>query len=428
MKSHVIVGLMSGTSLDGVSCAAVRFCGDIEQELHFELLGFTSREYSREQRDVLARALSGDSPEGYCRLGFDLGEWFADAVVATIAEAGIAKSDITAIASHGQTVWHVPGHSTWQIGESAIIAERTGIDVISDFRVRDVAAGGQGAPLVPIADALLFASRDRWRSLQNLGGIGNVTIMVPGGMGGVFRLHSAAPTETARRAGFGVSESPETRRGSGASARGQQAKKHPPYPLYRDLTSVRAFDTGPGVVIVDGVTRALRPDLVFDVDGQLALAGKPVMQVVEQKLRHPFFSEEPPKSTGRELFTRDYIQSFIYDCRVAGAKCDEDIIATAVEFTARSIAVAFERFVAEPVAELVLSGGGAKNPALVKAITAALSDIKVQKFDDLYFDSEAKEAVAFALLGLLHVMNIPGNVPSATGARGPRILGKLTPA
>lgn len=359
---------MSGTSLDGISCAVVRFDGEPDRSLTFDLIGFTSREYSAEQRERLSRALAGDAPEAYCRLNFDLGGWFADAVVATIAESGVARSDVAAVASHGQTVWHVPGHSTWQIGEAAVIAERTGINVISDFRVRDVAAGGQGAPLVPMADALLFAAPDKWRVLQNLGGIGNLSV-VPG---------------------------------------------------------LRAFDTGPGVVIIDSVTRALYPDLPYDVDGKLASAGKAVASVVDQKLRHPFFSAEPPKSTGRELFTPDYIRAFIDDCRARGAKRDEDIIATAVEFTARSIALAFKSFIAEPVSELVLSGGGAKNPALVRAITDALPGINVLKFDDVYFDSEAKEAVAFALLGYLYLIGTPGNVPTATGARGPRILGKLT--
>lgn len=144
LNSKVLIGLMSGTSLDGISCAVVRFTGDPDSEISFDILGFTTRDYSAQQRELLSRALSGDTPEAYCRLNFDLGNWFADAVVATIAESGVAKSDIAAVASHGQTVWHVPGHSTWQIGEAAVIAERVGIDVISDFRVRDVAAGGQG--------------------------------------------------------------------------------------------------------------------------------------------------------------------------------------------------------------------------------------------------------------------------------------------
>jgi anhydro-N-acetylmuramic acid kinase len=292
-----------------------------------------------------------------------------------MAEAGVARTDIAAIASHGQTIWHEPGHSTWQSGESAVIAERTGINVISDFRVRDVAAAGQGAPLVPIADAMLFSTTDDWRGLQNLGGIGNITVVPPDG----------------------------------------------------HIEGVRAFDTGPGVAVIDGVTRVLRPDLPYDVDGQLARAGRPVMQIVTELMAHPYFGMEPPKSTGRELFNSDYVQKLISAARSVDAS-DEDIIATAVQLTAESVGDAYRRFIAEPVREVLLSGGGAKNPALFDAIGKAAAPMVVRHFDEVFFDGEAKEAVAFALLGYLHVTKRPGNVPSATGARGQRILGKLTPA
>jgi anhydro-N-acetylmuramic acid kinase len=313
----------------------------------------------------------------YCRLGFDLGEWLASAAVSAIAEAGVSRAEIAAVASHGQSIWHEPGHSTWQIGEAAVIAERVGVPVVSDFRVRDVAAGGQGAPLVPIADAMIFSSPNSWRALQNLGGIGNVTVVPPGG----------------------------------------------------ELSGVRAFDTGPGAGVIDKVTRALRPNLPFDVDGKLAAAGNPVTAVVTTLLRHPYFAAEPPKSTGPELFSPSYVDDLIRSCRAERPGCtDEDIVATAVDLTARSIADSYKRFIAEPVAETVLSGGGARNPALVKAIAAALAPLPVRLFEDLFFDGEAKEAVAFALLGYLHLKGRPGNVRSATGARGPRILGKLTPA
>ncbi|HET7563589.1 MAG TPA: anhydro-N-acetylmuramic acid kinase, partial [Gemmatimonadaceae bacterium] len=239
------------------------------------------------------------------------------------------------------------------------------------------AAGGQGAPLVPIADALLFAPHAEWRALQNLGGIGNVTIVAPDG----------------------------------------------------DLERVRAFDTGPGCAVIDGVTRACFPELPYDVDGKLARRGRVIERVVADALEHPYFATRPPKSTGRELFSAEYIARFMDACRAADANAsDADMIATAVAFTARSIALALERFVSEPVGEVVLSGGGARNPALVAAIRDALAPRPVHLFDELYFDGEAKEAVAFALLGLLHIEHRAGNVCGATGARGPRILGKLTPA
>ena len=371
----VLVGLMSGTSLDGISAAVVRFTEGPGSRIAFELLAFTSTAYSPDQRARLSAALHGTTPAEYCRLNFEVGEWLAAAAVQAIAEAGVARSDIAAIASHGQTVWHEAGHSTWQFGESAVIAERTRLDVVSDFRVRDVAAAGQGAPLVPIADALLFSAEGSWRALQNLGGIGNVTVVPPGG----------------------------------------------------DLTGVRAFDTGPGCAVIDGVVRKLFPHLPYDRDGEIAARGRPVDAVVDRLLEDPYFSAPPPKSTGRELFSIPYIERLIADCRAAGAS-DADVVATAVALTARSVADAYRRFMPEPVTEVLASGGGARNPTLMAAITAAVAPIRVTDFDAEYFDGEAKEAVAFALLGYLYLMRIPANVPTATGARGRRILGKLTPA
>jgi anhydro-N-acetylmuramic acid kinase len=373
----ILVGLMSGTSLDGITAAVVRFDEPEKGRVSAELLGFTVRDYTREQRERLANALTSASPAEYCRLNFDLGELLASAANLAIAEAGVSKKDIAAIASHGQSIWHEPGHSTWQTGESSVIAELTGIDVISDFRVRDMAAGGQGAPLVPMADAMLFSSAMSWRALQNLGGIGNVTVVPPGG----------------------------------------------------DLSGVRAFDTGPGCGVIDRVTRKLRPDLPYDVNGELASKGQPIVSVVDHLLTDPYFRAFPPKSTGPELFSEQYAADLIESCRYTSANCsDEDIIATAVSLTARSIAEAYERFIAEPVSEVFCSGGGARNPALMKAIADALAPRQVMDFDATFFDGEAKEAVAFALLAYLHLTGRPGNVPTATGARGPRILGKRTPA
>ena len=375
--SRVIVGLMSGTSLDGISAAVVRFDRGSDGRFVYELLGMSVSAYDGKQRERLAQALVGSTPREYCRLAFDLGGWLADAAVAAMADAGVGRGDVAAIASHGQTVWHEPGHSTWQFGQPAVIAERTGVDVISDFRVRDVAAAGQGAPLVPAADALLFAHTTEWRALQNLGGIGNVTIVPPGGI----------------------------------------------------TISTRAFDTGPGVVVIDGVTRIVAPGLQYDVDGKLARSGTAIDDVVRDVLTDPYFAVAPPKSTGRELFDPAFIAAFVERCRRAKPDASSgDIIATAVGVTAESIADAFSRFVPEPVRELIVSGGGAENPALVGAIASALPSVVVRRFSDVFFDGEAKEAVAFALLGYLHLLGEPGNLPSVTGARGPRILGQRTPA
>lgn len=376
-EPSVVVGLMSGTSADGIAAAAARFSDREGEPLSVELLAYDALPYAPAQRTRLLRALEQGRPADYCRLNFEMGEWLASAALAVLDKAGLVAGNVRAIASHGHTVWHEPGHSTWQFGESAVIAERTRIGVVSDFRVRDVAAGGQGAPLVSIADALLFAPSAGRRALQNLGGIGNVSL---------------------------VSAS-------------------------RDLGDVRAFDTGPGCVVIDGVTRTLVPDLPFDVDGALARRGRPIEAAVIDAMCDPFFSAPPPKSTGRELFSSAFIARFIDRCRAARPEATaEDIIASAVALTARSIGDAYRRWIPEPVSDVVLSGGGARNPALVDAIAAELAPRPVRRFDDLFFDGDAKEAVAFALLGYLHLTRRAGNVPSATGARGPRVLGKWCPA
>ena len=376
------VGLMSGTSLDGISAAVARFAPNGTQSFDVELLGFHVHEYPSAQRERMLAAMREGSAREYCRLAVDFGGWLAEAAIAVLAEAGVARSDVRAIGSHGQTLWHEPGHSTWQIDAPAVIAERTGIDVVSDFRVRDVAAGGQGAPLVSIADALLFGG-GQWRALQNIGGIGNVTVVPPNG----------------------------------------------------DLASVRAFDTGPGCGVIDSVVRSLYPGQRFDRDGAIAASGAVLTPVLDELLRDPYFAAEPPKSTGRELFDPAYVERFIALCNAsvvpanAGSHVQpEDIVATATAFTAVTIADAYRRFISEPIEDLLASGGGAKNPVLLRMLREAVAPLPVVTFDERYFDGEAKEAVAFALLAHLHLARIPGNVITATGARGPRILGAFTPA
>ena len=374
---------MSGTSTDGVTAVVVRFreasdrsgsatSAGARRRLSAELLAHVQRSYAPEQRARLAAAMVQATAKEYCRLAFDLGSWLADAAVQAIAEAGVAREELAGIGSHGHTIWHEPPHSTWQLGETAVIAERTGLDVVGDFRVADVAAGGQGAPLVPIADALLFADGTSWRALQNIGGIGNVTVLPPGG----------------------------------------------------DLDGVRAFDTGPGVAITDGVVARLFPGETFDRDGHIARTGRAIDSVVSAVLEHPYFRAHPPKSTGRELFDASFIDDFVRRCREAGAT-NADVVASAVELTARSIADAQSRFIPEPVSEMIISGGGAKHPVLAERLATLLSGIKVRRFDDVFWDGEAKEGVAFALLAKLCLEGAAGNIPRATGSVGPRILGKV---
>ena len=375
-RGGIYAGLMSGTSLDGISAAVVRFTPAVGQSFAAELLGFHVHEYAPAQRERMLAAMREGTARDYCRLAADFGGWLADAAVAVLAESGVARADVRAIGSHGQTLWHEPGHSTWQLDAPAVIAERTGLPVVSGFRTRDMAAGGQGAPLVPIADALLFAGGE-WRALQNIGGIGNVTVVPPGG----------------------------------------------------DLASVRAFDTGPGVGVLDAVVRTVDPSLRFDRDGEIAARGRVLQPVVDELLAAPYFRADPPKSTGRELFDAAYVQRLVALCRAQGAGVtDADLVATATALTAQSIADAYRRFVPEPVVETLLAGGGAKNLTLRRMLADALAPLRVTSFDERYFDGEAKEAVAFALLAHLHLEGIPGNVPTATGARGPRLLGTLTPA
>jgi anhydro-N-acetylmuramic acid kinase len=341
-RGDVLVGLMSGTSLDGITACVVRFPEDASGRVTAELLAHLTRPYDALQRARLSAAMQGATPDEYTRLDLDLGGWLGEAAVAAIAESGVAREEIRVVASHGQTLWHAGTGGTWQSGSAAMIAERTGIDVIADLRSRDVAAGGEGAPLVPIADALLFARPDAWRVLQNLGGIGNLTLLPP-----------LAPTAT-------------------------------------DLSAVRGFDTGPGVRVIDGVTRVLRPELDFDRDGVLAKTGAPIESVLEDLLADPWFAAPPPKSTGRERYSEAFIAEFIARCRRADpAASDGDIVATAVWFTARSIALTFEQFIPQPVEDVLLSGGGARHPVLREAIATVLAPRIVRPFETLYFDGDA---------------------------------------
>ena len=370
----VLVGLMSGTSLDGIAAAAVRFhqtaAGDQP-----ELLAFESVAYTPEQRARLAAGMIEGSARDFCRLNVDLGHWLAAAAGAVMAKAGLGANDVAAVASHGQTLWHEPGHSTWQIGDASVIAEVLGVRVVHDFRSRDVAAQGQGAPLVSLADLCLFADATGWRALQNLGGIGNVTVVPP--------------------------------RGVDAPA--------------------MAFDTGPGCGVIDRVVTALDPTRHFDAEGQMAAAGTPIESVLEAVTSDAWYRLPPPKSTGREKYDAPFIADFVERCRAAaGSVRDVDIVATATALTARTMAIGYDRFVRPDLRDVVLSGGGGRNPTLVRMIRAALPLHTVRTFDALFFDGEAKEAVAFAYIALQHLRGLPGNVPSATGAAGLRILGSRT--
>ena len=364
---------MSGTSLDGVDAALVRISGPDAAEL----VAFRTETYDSDERGAILDVIERGSAGRIARLNVELGRWMADAASALLEQAGVPPEEISFVASHGQTVWHDPGKATLQLGDPAVIAERLQLPVISDFRTRDIAAGGQGAPLVAIADALLFGHPSHPRALLNIGGMANVT-WVP-------------------------------RRGS--------------------VEGVIAFDTGPGVAVIDAVTRQGDPEAAFDRDGQRAARGVAVEEVVSELLRHPYFAEPPPKSTGRELFGERYAAQLVKLVEARHGRAGaEDAVATAVGLTVRSIALGFERWLPlNDERELVVSGGGAHNPVLIQELEATLRGWRLRLFDDEFFDGDAKEAVAFAYLGWRTREGLDGNVPAATGARGPRVLGRITP-
>jgi anhydro-N-acetylmuramic acid kinase len=370
-RPTLAIGLMSGTSLDGVDAALVRFDGPT----HASLLDFVTRPYDEVERAEIRAALDPAGALGapaLARLHVRLAEWAAEAIQILLAQTRTPASELSFIAFPGQTIWHEPPLVTWQLGEPAILAERFGVRVVSGFRARDVAAGGQGAPLVPMADVLLFAAPDAPRVLLNLGGMANLT-HVP-----------------------------------------RRAEEH----------GVLAFDTGPGVAILDAVARLVDPRRSYDRDGKLAAQGTADEALLAELLADPYFSAPPPKSTGRERFGDDYAVAL--HRRAPGVAA----VATAVELTARSVAAAVGRWL-PPSVEVVASGGGCHHPGLMRAIERHLSALggshPLRRFDELFFPGDAKEAVAFALLGYLTLHGQPGNVPAATGAAGPRVLGTITP-
>lgn len=365
MSDALAVGVMSGTSLDGISTALVRLT-----ETSAQLVAFRQEPYSAAERGSIIDTMARGTPKDVAFLHVALGERFAGAVLALLAQARVSPRDLAFVASHGQTIWHEPGRATFQLGEAAVIAERVGVRVVSDFRARDVAAGGQGAPLVPLADVMLFGHEARGRWLLNIGGMANVT-WVP-------------------------------RRGQPDGA--------------------FAFDTGPGVAVIDAIARRIDPDLPYDKDGERARRGRPVAKLLDELLADPYFGQPPPKSTGRERFGIEYADKLFARVKKSGGS-ENDAIATATALTAETIA----RAVGAHDGEIVVSGGGAKNPALIERLAARVQPRPVVLFDQVFFDGEAKEAVAFAFLGLQTVSGKPGNLPAATGARGPRVLGHITP-
>ena len=360
------VGLMSGTSGDGISAALARFHGR-----RVRVLADRTRPYPRRLESCLRRAETLSVRE-LSALHMELGEHFARAVLALLRQARVAPSRVAVIGSHGHTVYHGPRDrvpSTLQIGAAAVIAQRTGRPVVADFRPRDLAAGGEGAPLVPYFDEVFFGGGPV-RALQNIGGIANVTVVGAG-----------IPT--------------------------------------------RAFDTGPGNGLMDLLARRIsRGRLRYDAFGHLALRGRIDHRAVERLWRHPYFRQAPPKSTGRELFNEAFLRQ-VFGARLARAP--EDALATVTYFTAYSIAESYRRFIPHRLREVIVSGGGVHNRTLLQHLRTLLAPVPVRSIARYGIPPQAKEPVAFAFLALRALQGRCNHLPAATGARTACVLGAVTP-
>jgi len=379
----LVIGLMSGTSVDGIDAALVRIDGS-GLGMKVETLGFATYLFPptiRQRIFELFNPATG-SVDKVCEMNFVVGEAFADAALKIASACGVRIQDIDLIGSHGQTIYHIPkvgregpwaGRSTLQIGEPAVIAERTGVTTVADFRTRDIAAGGQGAPLVPYVDYLLFTHPEASRAIQNIGGIGNVTYL----------------------------------------------------PRNAGALMVTAFDTGPGNMLIDGAMTVLTSgQMSFDKDGIWASRGKAEPSMLSELMGHPFIHLDPPKTTGREDFGLQFCRPLVEKWR--NRLSDYDVITTVTAFTAESISFAYRRFLGA-VDEVILGGGGSNNPVLVEMIRERLPDVRLLRHEDLGISSDAKEAIAFAILANEAMRGNTMNLPGATGARKQVVLGKILP-
>ncbi len=389
MSPMLVLGLMSGTSADGIDAALVELSGAPPQ-LSWRILQLSSTPYPPDLRDELFACFRPETGtvDRLCALNFALGRAFADAALACIHAAGLQPGDVHLIGSHGQTLWHIPAGahaSTLQLGEAAVIAEATGIPVVSNFRARDMAAGGQGAPLVAYVDALLFSDAALTRTALNIGGIANFTYL---------------PARNTSSAGA---------------------------PQERDAAQAFAFDTGPGNMLIDDAVRRLTDGAQsYDRDGTLAARGRVHTGLLAELMAHPYLAQRPPKTTGREMFGAPF-GAQVWARGMALGLSGEDIIATLTMFTAASIAQAHRDFLPQLPDEVIVSGGGARNATLVRFLSQALAPARVRLSDELGMPAEAKEAIAFAVLAYETWHGRPGNLPAATGARHPVVLGSITP-
>ena len=376
------IGLMSGTSADALDIALVDLFPGESGRISLKLKAFKSVPYPVELQTRIKRiaAPNGGNVEEVCKLNAFLGHLFAENVLSFLQEQSLSPDDIDFIGSHGQTVAHFPEEEDWhgirfrstlQVGDPSVIAARTGILTVGDFRTADTALGGEGAPLVPIFDYLVFRDEKKSRLLVNIGGIANLTFLPAG----------AEPGD------------------------------------------VIAFDTGPGNVLLDYLARR-DFHLPFDRDGQIASRGKIDPGLVEELLQDEYFRRPPPKSTGPEYFLGPFLRRF-QDACAARRLSAEDCLASAAELTALSLVRAVHQFLPEQPGEVFLSGGGAENPFLVERIRFHLGVKEMKRSDDLGVPGEAKEAICFALLAYRTLKGEPSNLPRVTGARKAAVLGKI---
>lgn len=381
-RAHLVIGLMSGTSMDGIDAALVRI-EEADDALQVETLAFRTTAYPPDVQAELMRTVRGETNVAeICHLNFLIGEFFAESALSLMREANLAPGDLLCIASHGQTIWHQPEplewqgraiRSTLQIGELAVIAERTGVVTVGDFRVSDVAAGGQGAPLVPYVDWLLFRHPDEGRILLNIGGIANLTAL----------------------------------------------------PANAQPEAVIAFDTGPGNVLINSAMEiASAGKYRYDPEGSFAQRHPVREELLQELLQHPYFAQPPPKSTGRETFGEAMVRNLLRRFKVSDA---ELLVPTLTALTARSIADSIRWFVLPqmPISRLIASGGGVHNRVLMTLLRDLLPEIALETSDRHGISPDAKEAVAFAVLGYQRMHNRPNNLPSATDARHPVVMGKV---
>ncbi|MCL4250324.1 MAG: anhydro-N-acetylmuramic acid kinase [Anaerolineae bacterium] len=378
----IIIGLISGTSADGIDAALCEISGE-PPRIQARVLAAMTQPYPAEVRQqVLDTCVPGMSQiDAICQLNYELAEHFAAIVLTLIDRGGMKAADIDLIGSHGQTVWHniLPdgtANATLQLTEAAVLAERTGITTISNFRARDVAAGGQGAPLVSYLDWLLLRHPEHWRAVQNIGGIGNVTFLPP---------------------------------------------------LSDATSSPMSFDTGPGNVLMDAaMTQLTHGSQTYDQDGRMAQSGQADRAWLESLLQHAYYRRQPPKTTGRELFGTEMALQLIEEGQRRG-RTSQDIIATLTALTAHSIADAYRRFAPAPMGEVIVAGGGSNNPALLAMLRELVKPAPVLTHEDIGLSSDHKEALLFALLAYETWHARPGNLPALTGARHPVVMGQITP-